>query len=139
MNTTPSKTTKKSFTLNFNHIALLVKDVDRSVEFYQRVFNLKEIKNLTGKEGIRWLSLDDGGEIHLISLYDQEIKLHKSIHFCMATPDFDSFIKNLEDQDIPYTDWPGNVNQINFRADGIKQIYIQDPDGYWVEVNNVGE
>ena len=138
MNTSPSDT-KKSFKLNFDHIALLVKDVDQSVEFYQRVFDLKEIKNLTVKQGIRWLALDDGGEIHLISLYDQEIKLHKSIHFCMATPNFDNFIKNLEELDIPYTDWPGNVNQINFRADGIKQIYIQDPDGYWLEVNNVGE
>ena len=129
---------ESSFTLNFNHIALLVKDVDRSVEFYQRIFDLKEIENLTGKERIRWLSLDDGGEIHLIARYDSEIKLHKSVHFCMATPDFDSFIRNLEEKGITYTDWPGNTNQINYRTDGIKQVYIQDPDGYWIEVNNVG-
>jgi catechol 2,3-dioxygenase-like lactoylglutathione lyase family enzyme len=125
--------------LIFNHVALLVKDVDRSVAFYQRVFNLKEIKNLTGKDGIRWLSFDDGGEIHLISLYDAEIKLHKSVHFCMATSDFDNFVKSLKAKEISYTDWPGNTNQINYRADGIKQVYIQDPDGYWIEINNVGE
>jgi lactoylglutathione lyase len=22
------------------------------------------------------------------------------------------------------------------RVDGIKQIYLQDPDGYWIEVND---
>ena len=137
MSTSPNDNNK--VTLNFNHVALLVKDVDRSVEFYQHVFNLKEIKNLTGKDGIRWLSFDDGGEIHLISLYDSEIKLHKSVHFCVATPDFDHFINSLKAKDISYTDWPGNTNQINYRADGIKQVYIQDPDGYWIEINNVGE
>ncbi len=37
---------------------------------------------------------------------------------------------------IAYSDWPGKPNTVNIRADGIKQIYFQDPDGYWLEVNN---
>jgi len=37
---------------------------------------------------------------------------------------------------IAYSDWQGKPNTINARADGIKQIYLQDPDGYWIEVNN---
>lgn len=127
-----------AFSVSFDHVALSVSDVDRSAEFYQRAFNLKEITNRTGKEGIRWFSFGDGTELHLISIYHREIKLHKAVHFALTTDDFDSVIKNLEALEIPYTDFPGNINQINFRADGIKQVFIEDPDGYWVEVNSVG-
>ena len=40
---------------------------------------------------------------------------------------------------LDYSDWPGNSGKINIRADGVKQIYFQDPDGYWLEVNSVGD
>ena len=40
---------------------------------------------------------------------------------------------------VTYSDWPGTPNTINIRADGIKQIFFQDPDGYWIEVNNVAQ
>jgi lactoylglutathione lyase len=30
------------------------------------------------------------------------------------------------------------LNKINIRADGVKQIFFQDPDGYWIEVNSIG-
>lgn len=123
-------------TLIFNHLALLVTDVDRSVAFYQRAFGFEEIVNRTEKEGIRWLSFGDGRELHLISIYESEIQLHKAVHFAFTTDDFDALIQNLQSEAIPYGDWPGNQGQINFRADGIKQIFIEDPDGYWLEVNN---
>ena len=36
---------------------------------------------------------------------------------------------------IVYSDWPGKSNTVNVRPDGVKQIYLQDPDNYWIEVN----
>lgn len=33
--------------------------------------------------------------------------------------------------------WPEISNKINIRADGIKQNFFQDPDGYWIEVDSV--
>ena len=128
------------YTLVFDHITLLVTDVNRSVEFYQLVFNFEEIENRTRREGIRWLSFGEGKELHLNSLYKSEFKLlHKAVHLAVTTADFDQFIRDLEAMNVTYTDWPGNINQINIRADGIKQVYIQDPDGYWIEINNVVE
>ena len=39
---------------------------------------------------------------------------------------------------VNYSDWIGEIlNKINIRADGIKQVYFQDPNGYWIEVNSV--
>jgi catechol-2,3-dioxygenase len=56
-----------SIHFSFNHLALSVKNVDRSAEFYARVLQLPEITNRTQKPGIRWFSLGDGKELHLIS------------------------------------------------------------------------
>lgn len=121
----------------FNHIALSVKDVDRSTDFYKKILNLNEITNKTKIEGIRWLSLGEGKELHLISILKEEVTINKALHFALTTSDFDSFIKVLDEKKISYSDWPGTPQKINIRADGIKQIYFQDPDGYWIEVNSV--
>ena len=128
-----------TYNFTFNHIALSVKDVDRSADFYKKVLNLNEITNKTNVEGIRWLSLGEGKELHLISILKEDVTINKALHFALTTSDFDSFIKVLDEMKISYSDWPGTPQRINMRADGIKQIFFQDPDGYWIEVNNVSQ
>jgi lactoylglutathione lyase len=122
----------------FNHLALSVKDVDRSADFYSKVLNLQEITNKTKMEGIRWFSLGEGKELHLISLLKENVTINKGVHFALTTANFDAFIKILDTNHIVYSDWPGTPGKVNIRADGIRQIYFQDPDGYWIEVNSVG-
>jgi len=129
---------KADYSVSFDHLALSVKDVDQSAEFYKKVLNLKEITNKAKIDGIRWFSLGDGKELHLISFPEDDIKISKSVHFALAISNLDFFIKKLESMKITYSDWAGNLNKVNIRADGINQIYFQDPDGYWIEVNNVG-
>ena len=128
-----------SFNFTFNHLALSVKDVDRSAEFYSKVLKLQEITNRTKMDGIRWFSLGEGKELHLISVIKEKITINKAIHLALTSPDFDGFVKNLESMKIIYSDWPGTPNKINLRADGVKQIYLQDPDGYWIEINSVAQ
>ena len=38
---------------------------------------------------------------------------------------------------INYFSWVGAEKEITVRANGIKQVYAQDPDGYFIEVNSV--
>lgn len=128
-------TTSLQFT--FNHLALSVKDVNRSAAFYKQVLALKEITNRTKVEGIRWFSLGEDKELHLVSTLKEPVTINKAVHLALATPRFDVLIKQLDEQHIPYSDWPGKPQTITTRADGIRQIYIQDPDGYWIEVNDV--
>ena len=128
-----------SFNLTFNHLAISVKDVNRSAEFYKKVLKLNEIENRAKLEGIRWFSTGDGKELHLISIVKESIVLNKAIHIAFTTNNFDAVIKTLDEMKIIYSDWPGNQNKINIRADGIKQIFFQDLDGYWIEVNSVGQ
>ena len=128
-----------SFNFTFNHLALSVKDVDRSIDFYKKVLNLKEITNRTKIEGIGWLSLGEDKELHLISILKDPFSINKAIHLGLTTPSFDSFVRRLDVLKIAYSDWLGTPHTINSRADGVKQIYFQDPDGYWIEVNNIGQ
>ncbi|WP_020571422.1 VOC family protein [Neolewinella persica] len=122
-------------TFSFNHIALSVKDVDQSTAFYQKVFDFKEIKNTASDSKTRWLSIGEGRQLHLIPRPNFEIKTNKAVHFAFSTPDFDAFLLLITALAIPYTDWLDTPNKDYIRADGIKQIYLQDPDGYWVEIN----
>ena len=120
----------------FNHIALSVKDVDAAVEFYQNVFQLKEIKNTASDSKTRWLSFNDGIQLHLIPRPDAEIKTNKAVHFAVSTEDIEVFIEHLKNLKIEYSDWVDSPNKDYIRKDGIKQVYFKDMDGYWIEVNN---
>lgn len=120
----------------FNHIAISVKDVAKSVNFYQKVFNLKEIENTASVSNTRWLMLTKTAQIHIIPRPDFEIKINKAVHFALATQYLNSFINHLDDLNIQYSDWKDTPNKDYMRNDGINQIYFQDPDGYWIEVNN---
>ena len=115
-----------------------VKDVGKSAIFYKEVLQLKEITNRTKMEGIRWFSIGEGKELHLVSILKEPVTTNKAVHLALTTAKFDAFIKTLDSPNVIYSDWPGTPNKITMRADGIRQIFFQDPDGYWIEVNSVG-
>ncbi|MFD2914299.1 VOC family protein [Psychroserpens luteus] len=123
-------------TFSFNHIALSVKDVNESVEFYQMVLHLKEIKNTASDSKTRWLSLGEGKQLHLIPNPNTEIKINKAVHFALATSNMNSFVKHLVDLKIDYSDWRNTPNKNYVRKDGIRQVYFQDTNGYWIEIND---
>ena len=123
-------------TISFNHIALSVKDVDESVQFYQKVLQLDEIENTASDSKTRWLSLNEGKQLHLIPRPYSEIKINKALHFALSTSELDALISNLERLKIEFSDWKDIPNKIFVRKDGVKQIYFQDPNGYWIEINN---
>ena len=125
-------------TLRFSvdHYAINVSDLQRSVNFYQSVFGIKEVHNGTGKPHIRWFRLGDQQELHIISVENLKLQIPKGVHLALTTADVSVFIKHLETLEITYYDWPGNKGSVSIRPDKVKQIYIQDPDGYWIEIND---
>lgn len=118
-----------------NHIAISVTNVDNSVAFYKKAFRLKEIQNTASTSKTRWLQFDDGRQFHLIPR-DFKVITNKAVHLALTTDNFDLFIKNLIALGINYEDWIGSKKQDYIRNDGVLQVYFQDPDGYWIEVNN---
>jgi catechol 2,3-dioxygenase-like lactoylglutathione lyase family enzyme len=127
------------FNFTFNHVALSVKDVQASSDIYKKVLQLTEITNRTGNEARRWLSLGEDKELHLIAGVNEPVTINKAVHVALTTKKFDAFVSRLREMKIKFSDWPGTPDAISKRADGIKQIFFQDIDGYWIEVNSVKE
>ena len=128
-----------SFNFTFNHMALSVKDVHAAADFYTKVLQLKEITNRTGHPARRWFSLGEDKELHLISDVHVPVTINKAVHLALTTKNFDAFVNRLREMKIKFSDWPGTPGVVNIRADGIKQVFFQDMDGYWIEVNSVKE
>ena len=57
-------------------------------------------------------------------------------HYAFSVDNIETFIQKLEKANIPYGGIDDPSKKIVFRPDGIKQVYIKDPNGYWIEVNN---
>lgn len=119
-----------------DHIAIVVTDLERSATFYQEILGMKEIKNETGDPKIRWFAYSDARELHLLEGDLSDVALNKSIHLALRTDDLQGYIDYLKQKAYPFENWYGEKSITNDRPDGIKQIYLQDPDGYWIEVND---
>ena len=124
--------------MKFNHQALLVNDLNQSGDFYNNILGFEEIEVGAGQNPPkRWFKSEDGIEIHLISTKEKLKSIPKGVHMAFSVKNFDLFINNLKGNNITYGNWRGDKNQIQLRNDGYKQIFFQDPQGYWIEVNNI--
>ncbi|WP_116124261.1 VOC family protein [Lewinella sp. IMCC34183] len=121
---------------SFDHYAINVTDLDRSAEFYMHTFALDTIYNGTGNDRRVWMSLGEGMALHIIETDRADVTTTKGVHLCMAVNDFAGFVQHLRDENIAFETWTGEKMKSNKRPDGVQQVYVQDPDGYWIEVND---
>jgi lactoylglutathione lyase len=132
-----SQTKELSFNLTFNHEALLVRDLGSSAAFYSTILGLPEIENKTKNPLRRWFSLGNGKALHLVAGDTKGIVLNRGIHLALSVTDFERFVKYLGEMKIRFTNFKGEKGVPSIRTDGVRQVYFQDPDGYWIEVNDV--
>lgn len=119
-----------------NHIAVYVSDLKTSTDFYSDIIGLEKMEEPFKDGRHTWYTLGVQGQLHLISGANKGMEQIKDRHLCFSVVSIDDFISNLDKNKIAYTNWKGDSKSPTVRPDGVKQIYFQDPDGYWIEVNN---
>lgn len=121
--------------VKLNHIAVYVEDLADSKSFYSEIIGLEEIEE-PFNDGLHvWYKLGSS-QLHLIEGEWEEPTINKNNHLCFSIEDMEGFIENLKAEKVPFENWPGESGKITNRVDGVQQIYFQDPNGYWIEVNN---
>ena len=124
-----------NFNFKADHISLLVKDLEKSANFYEEILGLEQIYNAGLGENFKWYQLTDKFQVHLIKT-DKDIITDKEIHLAINTTKLDELMDYFRAKKVPFENWQGEANTTNTRPDKIRQIYIQDIDGYWIEIND---
>lgn len=119
-----------------NHIAVYVVNLETSTNFYRDIIGLEIIPEPFHDGRHTWFSIGDHAALHIISGAKSAIAHDKDSHLCFSVSSMEPFIAQLEKNNVAYENWPGQAKSVTTRADGVKQIYFKDPDGYWIEINN---
>ena len=131
---------KSQNNLKFDHQALPVNNLKITGDFYRDILGFEDIPTLVGtKESHRWLANQEGKEIHLIFSNEKIQKTPKQIHMAFSPVDFEKFIDHLKINNVVYTNYELEVDTFQIRKDGIKQVWLRDPQGYWIEINSTNQ
>ncbi len=131
---TTSMAQKKS--PRINHIALSVIDLNKSRIFYQEVLGLDTIPEPFHDGRHVWFAIGDNSHLHLIQPSPPLVVPSINTHICFSVANINSLVSTMVKNKISYEDWPGKPSSITTRVDGIHQLYLQDTDGYWIEIND---
>jgi lactoylglutathione lyase len=133
---TISATAQTKLPMRINHLALYVKDIKQSRVFYTQVLGLDSIPE-PFHDGLHlWLNMGGGASIHVIGGAPERKEYFLNNHLCLSTSSVEDFKKILEKRGIVWYNAAKEKGKTTTRVDGVKQVWLQDPDGYWLEIND---
>jgi lactoylglutathione lyase len=117
-------------TFKFVHNNINVKDLAKSIEFYDKALGLKEVRRIEPADGsFIIVYLSDNQTTHQLELtwlrdWDRPYNLgDNEFHLAFRTDDFDQAHKLHEE-----------MGCICYENPQMGIYFISDPDGYWLEV-----
>jgi len=123
----------------FNHAAFYVVDLRVSADFYGDVVGLPVIPEPFHDGKHAWFEIGPKQALHIISGAEKVLPKEKRTHLCLSVPAVDAFAARLAQHKVSYENLAGEKSAITRRPDGVNQIYFQDPDGNWIEINDAKE
>ena len=125
----------EAITAQLDHLAIHVRDLQISTEFYQNLLGLQTCPE-PFQDGLHtWVRVGVHQQLHLIGGAQKSTGEDMQVHMAFRVRSVDEFVSRLRDLRVTYVNQKGEAGQIAIRPDGVKQVYLQDPDGYWIEVN----
>lgn len=126
-----AQTEAKIEVVKHNHVALQVKDIAASTKFYKEVLGLEPVPVPDSLKAIRsWFKLGTDQQIHLLAGRTVPVSNDRNgSHFAL-------FVQSIKAAELYL-----QSHQMSFhkqvRFDGAVQIYLADPDGYLIELNEI--
>ncbi|MEN9685011.1 MAG: hypothetical protein RLZZ28_797 [Bacteroidota bacterium] len=119
-----------------NHLAIYVVNLEKTRAFYDEYFQFDTIPEPFHDGKHIWYSIAPGVAMHVIQGADQAKEYFLNNHMCISVDDVAPFVQKLRANNRPFRDSRGVLNQVTTRIDGVKQIWVNDPDGYFIEIND---
>lgn len=110
-----------------NHVAIYVKDLDASYRFYYEILELQPLPRPAFNFPGAWFKLGSSQELHLIGIRNEELIFHKNHHFALK-------VKSAKQAEALLLQKGVKFRGPKARPDGAIQIFLQDPDGYHIEL-----
>ncbi|MDB5538339.1 MAG: hypothetical protein JWQ89_66, partial [Devosia sp.] len=85
---------------------------------------------------IRWFEFGNNQRFHIQAGDISRIHVEKRTHFALSAPDFEAVLTHLRARGVPFSDMKGTLDTVNIRPDGMRAVFVQDPNGYWFEIND---
>lgn len=121
---------------SLNHMALYIVDLKKSTAFYSDLMQLEVIPEPFHDGKHTWYKVGEHSQLHIIEGAAAPSPHDMNTHICFSIDSVEQFIKRLTPLKIKYCNAKGVPMAVTTRPDGVKQIYFQDPDGFWIEVND---
>ena len=119
-----------------NHTAIYVVDLATSGNFYTNIIGLDTVPEPFHDGKHIWYKTSEHTMLHVIQGAQQKKEYFKNQHTCFSVPNVNDFVNKLNQFKWNYEDKDGKKQSITIRIDGVHQLWIQDPDGYWIEIND---
>jgi len=120
--------------VGLHHVTLIVRDVERSIDFYDRLFGFRPLPRANLPLPGAWLARGPH-QIHLVASGEPIPDTNQ--HFALSVGDLDKSIQILRDAGIEVTD-PVYVGAKDPNwVSTMRQASLRDPDGNVLEINDV--
>ena len=117
-----------------NHIAFVVKDREKSINFYEQYFGFKNYYEhdvpVPTIEKIVYLKL---GDTVLELIHMPSGAVNQGYHFCLESNDFDADYKRLKGIGVPVETEPHAAGAREPREEGWRRVVFKGPDGESIE------
>lgn len=119
--------------MHIQHIALMVRDIEKSIGFYETITELKVDRRMKAGQGeIAFLTSGSGEtEIELIGMPQGQKFEGQGMFICFKTDELDQMHQLAAEKGL-------SPSPIQVPGDGTRYFYVYDPDGVSVQLRVFG-